>query len=120
MPPKKVLKPDKGQQSLFSFGLGRQATAASESDDAPVEGEPDTGTGSAELETETESGEAGSSEQNVGKSRRRFVPAWANMFKWLTFDKDKDKMFCSTCQLAGKSNALIHTRMFKFLQITFT
>ena len=79
MPPKKVLKPDKGQQSLFSFGLGRQATAASESDDAPVEGEPDTGTGSAELETETESGEAGSSEQNVGKSRRRFVPAWANM-----------------------------------------
>ena len=37
---------------------------------------------------------------------RKFQPCWLAVYKWLTFDNDKNKMICKSCIDAGLSNAL--------------
>lgn len=50
--------------------------------------------------------------QNSGVQRetaRSYQPQWSDKFKWVKYDSQLDKVFCSTCQMATESKLLLPT-----------
>lgn len=41
---------------------------------------------------------------SVQSAKRKVVKSWFSDFKWLTHDSDQNKLFCSYCISAGRSN----------------
>ena len=50
--------------------------------------------------------------RNAGDERdtsRSYQPHWSEKFKWIKYDSQLDKVFCSTCQMASESKLLLPT-----------
>ena len=47
-----------------------------------------------------------SHEASENKEQGKFQSRWASLCTWLTYDKDKNKMYCSKCISIGASNTM--------------
>ena len=47
-----------------------------------------------------------SHEASENKEQGKFQSCWANLYTWLTYDKDKNKMYCSKCISIGANNTM--------------
>ena len=47
-----------------------------------------------------------SHEASENKEQGKFQSRWASLYTWLTYDKDKNKMYCSKCISIGANNTM--------------
>ena len=47
-----------------------------------------------------------SHETSENKEQGTFQSCWASLYMWLTYDKDKNKMYCSKCISIGANNTM--------------
>ena len=47
-----------------------------------------------------------SHEASKNKEQEKFQSRWASLYTWLTYDKDKNKMYCSKCISIGANNTI--------------
>ena len=90
MPPKKA-RSEKPKISFFT-------TSEKENLWTQVETDTDTTTEANEpIEVEDDV----SHEASENKAQGKFQSRWASLYTWLTYDKDKNKMYCSKCISIG-------------------
>jgi hypothetical protein len=86
MPPKKT-RSEKNQQKISIF-------TTSEKENPRSEDETDTGT-TTEVNEPIEVDDDVSHEASENKEQGKFPTRWSSLYTWLTYDKDKNKMYCS-------------------------
>ena len=47
-----------------------------------------------------------SHEASENKEQGKFQSRWASLYTWLTYNKDKNKMYCSKCISIGANNTM--------------
>jgi hypothetical protein len=77
----------------------------SEKENPWSEDETDTGT-TTEANEPIEVDDDVSHEASENKEQGKFQPRWASLYTWLTYDKDKNKMYCSKCISIGANNTM--------------
>ena len=97
MPPKKA-RSEKNQLKISFF-------TTSEKENPWTEDETDTGT-TTEANEPIEVVDEVSHEASENKEQGKFQSRWASLYTWLTYDKDKSKMYCSKCISIGANNTL--------------
>ena len=93
MPPKKA-RSEKNQPKISFF-------TTSEKENPWTEDETDTGT-TTEANEPIEVVDDVSHEASENKEQGKFQSHWASLYTWLTYDKDKNKMYCSI----GENNTM--------------
>jgi hypothetical protein len=88
MPPKKA-RSEKNKPKISFF-------TTSEKENPWSEDETDTGT-TTEVNEPIEVDDEISHEANENKEQGKFQSRWASLYTWLTYDNDKNKMYCSKC-----------------------
>jgi hypothetical protein len=88
MPPKKA-RSEKNKPKISFF-------TTSEKENPWSEDETDTGT-TTEVNEPIEVDDEISHEANENKEQGKFQFRWASLYTWLTYDNDKNKMYCSKC-----------------------
>ena len=88
MPPKKA-RSEKNQPKISFF-------TTSEKENSWSEDETDTGT-TTEANEPIEVDDDVSHEASENKEQGKFQSRWASLYTWLTYDKDKNKMYSSKC-----------------------
>ena len=86
MPPKNA-RSDKNQPKISFF-------TTSEKENPWSEVETDTGT-TTETNEPFEVDDNVSHEASENKEQGKFLSRWSSLYTWLTYDKDKNKMYCS-------------------------
>ena len=74
----------------------------SEKENPWSEYETDTSTTTEPIEVDDDLSHEASENKEQGKFRSR----WASLYTWLTYDKDKNKMYCSKCISIGANNTM--------------
>ena len=97
MPPKKV-RSEKNQPKISFF-------TTSEKENPWSEDETDTGT-TTEANEPIEVDYDVSHEASENKEQGKFQSCWVSLYTWLTYDKDKNKMYCSKCISIGANNTM--------------
>ena len=77
----------------------------SEKENPWSEDETDTGT-TTEANEPIEVDDDVSHEASKNKEQGKFQSRWASLYTWLTYDKDKNKMYCSKCISIGANNTM--------------
>jgi hypothetical protein len=77
----------------------------SEKENPWSEDETDTGT-TTEANEPIEVDDDVSHEASENKEQGKFQSRWASLYTWLTYDKDKNKMYSSKCISIGANNTL--------------
>jgi hypothetical protein len=78
----------------------------SEKENPWSEDETDTGT-TTEANEPIEVDDDVSHQASENKEQGKFQSRWASLYTWLTYDKDKNKMYCSKCISIGANNTMI-------------
>jgi hypothetical protein len=97
MPPKKA-RSEKNQPKISFFTM-------SEKENPWSEDETDTGK-TTEANEPIEVDDDVSHEANENKEQGKCQSHWASLYTWLTYDKDKNKMYCSKCISIGAMRML--------------
>jgi hypothetical protein len=97
LPPKKA-RSEKNQPKISFF-------TTSEKENPWSEDEMDTGT-TTEVNEPIEVDDDVSHEDSENKEHGKFQSHWASLYTWLTYDKDKNKMYCSKCISIGANNTM--------------
>jgi len=95
MPPKKA-RFEKYQTKIFF---------TSEKENPWSEDETDTGT-TREVNEPIEVDDDISHKASEYKEHGKFQSRWASLYTWLTYNKDKNKMYCSKCISIGANNIM--------------
>ena len=66
---------------------------------------PDTGT-TTEANEPIEVDDDVSHEASKNKEQGKLHSRWASLYTWLTYDKDKNKVYCSKCISIGANNTM--------------
>jgi hypothetical protein len=105
MPPKKA-RSEKNQPKISFFTM-------SEKENPWSEDETDTCT-TTEANEPIEVDDDVSHEASENKEQGKFQSCWASLYTWLTYDKYKNKMYCSKC-----FSCLLPLELLKLLKIVF-
>ena len=94
MPPKKA-RSEQNQPKILFF-------TTSEKENPCSEDETDSGTcTTTEVNEPIEVDDDVSHEASENEEQGKFKSRWASLYMWLTYDKDKNKMYCSKCISIG-------------------
>ena len=96
MPPKKIIKLDPKQHTLFGL-LGQQKQTDTNSKASKSE------TGDLDDNSQTEPTPTSSDKQ---KKQRSFQDEWTKYYSWLAYNKDENYMYCTLCTEAKKRNGM--------------
>jgi late competence protein required for DNA uptake (superfamily II DNA/RNA helicase) len=99
MPPKKA-RSEKNQPKISFF-------TTSEKENHWTEDETDIGTTTEANEPiEVDDDVSHEASENKEQGKFHFQSCWASLYTWLTYDKDKNKMYCSKCISIGANNTM--------------
>ena len=98
MPPKKA-RSEKNQPKISFF-------TTSEKENPWSEDETNTGT-TTEANEPFEVDDDVSHEASENKEQGKFQSCWASLYTWLTYNNDKNQMYCSKCISIGANNTMI-------------
>jgi late competence protein required for DNA uptake (superfamily II DNA/RNA helicase) len=99
MPPKKA-RSEKNQPKISFF-------TTSEKENHWTEDETDIGTTTEANEPiEVDDDVSHEASENKEQGKFHFQSCWASLYTWLTYDKDKNKMYCRKCISIGANNTM--------------
>ena len=96
MPPKKIIKLDPKQHTLFDL-LGQQKQTDTNSKASKSE------TGDLDDNSQTEPTPTSSDKP---KKQKSFQDDWTKYYSWLAYNKDENYMYCTLCTEAKKRNGM--------------